>query len=105
MAEKTKFITQLRESKNLIEQLEQDKVSNIKFLKCHDFLVMSILVIKMKIYIIIITIIETIFLFFILSDLFWVSIDLAIFVHISFSNFSFLSLAFCFFRFYLCNKC
>lgn len=28
MAEKTKLITQLRDAKNLIEQLEQDKVSS-----------------------------------------------------------------------------
>ncbi|XP_026548911.1 golgin subfamily A member 4-like, partial [Notechis scutatus] len=31
MVEKTKLITQLRENKNLIEQLEQDKVSNVHF--------------------------------------------------------------------------
>lgn len=30
MAEKTKLITQLRDAKNLIEQLEQDKVTNNK---------------------------------------------------------------------------
>ena len=29
MAEKTKLITQLRDAKNLIEQLEQDKVKKI----------------------------------------------------------------------------
>lgn len=29
MAEKTKLITQLRDAKNLIEQLEQDKVKKL----------------------------------------------------------------------------
>jgi len=33
MAEKTKLITQLRDAKNLIEQLEQDKVNKKKFFK------------------------------------------------------------------------
>lgn len=31
MAEKTKLITQLRDAKNLIEQLEQDKVNKEDF--------------------------------------------------------------------------
>lgn len=33
MAEKTKLITQLRDAKNLIEQLEQDKVKLLMILK------------------------------------------------------------------------
>lgn len=33
MAEKTKLITQLRDAKNLIEQLEQDKVNNLQVLR------------------------------------------------------------------------
>lgn len=34
MAEKTKLITQLRDAKNLIEQLEQDKVNTVFFILC-----------------------------------------------------------------------
>lgn len=38
MAEKTKLITQLRDAKNLIEQLEQDKVTKKIFFKlCEVF--------------------------------------------------------------------